>query len=156
VLSIAAASALVGTLSFLCQTEVTLTALTVRTHTAGQQKSAAFENYSLADVILAAQNERTVFIDVRDAASYKRGHIPRALSAPLADGAGALVSLAREITSAPSVVVYCADATCGGAALAATLLLENGCDNVKVYVQGFDEWRGCKLAIEVAPDAKAR
>lgn len=86
-----------------------------------------------------------VLIDVRDHEAYARGHIPGALSMPLAD----LPARAAELRRDREYVAYCWRSTCHLAPRAALHLTELGFD-VREMNAGWREWQEARLPIETS------
>ena len=78
-----------------------------------------------------------IVLDVRDEASFNRGHIPQARLAPLS-GLKDLLSELRNATM--PIVTYCscpAEETSGRAVV---MLRKNGVSNVRALVGGYEAW----------------
>lgn len=91
---------------------------------------------------LFAQGQVTL-IDVRPAEEYAAGHLPGAVSVPLADLAGAAERLARE----SDIVAYCRGSFCVMAHDAVRLLGARGVPARRLE-QGLLEWRGAGRPVE--------
>lgn len=77
-----------------------------------------------------------VLIDVRSAEDFAQGHIPGALSIPLADLPGKLGSLPKDKT----IVAYCGNITCALAPKAALKLAQSGFKVMELF-GGFATWQ---------------
>ncbi len=103
-----------------------------------------------------------LLVDVRDADAYARGHLPRAISAPLATLADGGLKPATEATADRLLVFYCWYEECGLSTEAATRARAAGYRNVVAYVAGVKGWVAAGLRLEReeteqedAPTAKA-
>jgi hydroxyacylglutathione hydrolase len=85
------------------------------------------------DVARIAERGGATLLDVRSRAEWTAGHLPGALNLPLAE----LPVRVGELPPGP-VIVHCQ--TGARAAIAASLLMARGLDNVRVYGGGFSEW----------------
>jgi rhodanese-related sulfurtransferase len=86
-----------------------------------------------------------VLLDVRPVAEYRAGHIPGAVSAPLAD----LPEIASMLPRRREVIAYCRGPYCVYADDAVRLLRERGLRARRLDV-GFPEWRRADRPIELA------
>ena len=107
------------------------------------------ESISLPDTIMFQQNPNNVFIDVREKKFYDYAHIPGAISLPYEDIAKGKIpeDMLEKIKSAPNSIIYCISNSCGISYHAARLLMDKGL-NVKVYSEGWGQWKACKLPTE--------
>jgi hydroxyacylglutathione hydrolase len=85
------------------------------------------------DVADIAERGGATLLDVRSRAEWAAGHLPDAVNLPLAE----LPERLGELPDDP-VVVHCQ--TGARAAIAASLLMARGLDDVRVYGGGFSEW----------------
>ncbi|MFN7990582.1 MAG: rhodanese-like domain-containing protein [Candidatus Micrarchaeia archaeon] len=84
-----------------------------------------------------------VFVDVRDPASFKEGHLPGAMNVPAADMPDMLDRLPKDKT----LVLYCYNIVCFAAPRAALFLAKKGY-NVKELVGGFEEYKNRDHPVE--------
>jgi rhodanese-related sulfurtransferase len=91
-----------------------------------------------------------VLLDIRDADAFAQGHIPGALSLPLADIPARVASLPKD----RQYVAYCWRDTCHLAARAAIDLMQHGFD-VQELNAGWREWTSFGYPVEsgVKPQA---
>jgi rhodanese-related sulfurtransferase len=95
----------------------------------------AYENYYLLF-------KDIVWIDVRDAQDYKRGHVNGALGIPLSE----IESRINEIPKDKEIVLYCEGTWDGGSCEASRsagrILIKNGYKqgNIKVFEDGYGSW----------------
>lgn len=78
-------------------------------------------------------------VDVRNAASYQVGHIPRAINVPVRETAR-LVDEVRSKANGRRVVTYCSCPAEHLSAEAAAELFRRGVKNVAALVGGYTEW----------------
>lgn len=104
---------------------------------------------SLAEMRAHVAANDVPILDARDLRVYATGHIPHAVSLPVADWArrstelGALLRQNRERL----VIVYCSDEWCGQAEKLQLALIEAGHRQVGVFVAGFEAWRAAGLEV---------
>jgi rhodanese-related sulfurtransferase len=77
-----------------------------------------------------------IVLDVRASEDFNAGHIPGALSMPLADLAGKLATLPKDKT----IVTYCGNITCSLAPKAALKLAQSGYKVMELF-GGFSTWQ---------------
>jgi len=73
------------------------------TATAPQEPAAEISRVSLADAKAAYDNGSAVFLDVRDAESYTRSHVPGAILIPLNE----LQERSKELDPSTRIITYC-------------------------------------------------
>lgn len=132
---------------------------TVRASAPAQRPDAAPEDdtsapelrISAADFAALQRSGRVIVLDVRDAASYARGHIPGARSAPFSE----LRDLAAELKNAAvPIVTYCDCPAEESSARAALTLRNLGVANVHALLGGIDTWIAGGGAIVTGPSPK--
>jgi len=102
-----------------------------------------------ADFVLQAGNAPgTLLLDARAGAAYRAGHIPGALSLPLADFAAEFAALAPRLQAAALLVLYCSDRNCGDSTELARRLWAKGLKNLLLYKGGMEDWSGRGHAAE--------
>ena len=88
----------------------------------------------LADML---KREEFVILDIRDLASYERGHIPGAILLPLYN----VEAAAAEIRGlGRKVVTYCRCPAEEASLAAALMLREQGVGSIHILVGGYDDW----------------
>jgi rhodanese-related sulfurtransferase len=116
------------------------------------------ESISLSDTIMFRQNPKNIFIDVRDKKFYDYVHIPGAINLPYEDMAKGKIpeDMLEKIKLAPNSVIYCISNSCGVSYHSARILMDKGLNNVKVYSEGWGQWKACKLPTEksIPPENK--
>jgi rhodanese-related sulfurtransferase/DNA-binding MarR family transcriptional regulator len=103
------------------------------------------EHVTLDDLQARLAKGNVVVLDVRPEPEYRAGHIPGALSAPLA----ALDEVAAKLPKRRDVVAYCRGPYCVYADDAVRLLQERGLKACRLDV-GLPEWRIAGLPVESA------
>jgi FkbM family methyltransferase len=110
------------------------------------------DNTSAADIRIAATDFATLYesgkvivLDVRDAASYERGHIPQARLAPMS----ALRDLLPDLKEAGvPIVAYCSCPAEETSARAVVYLRKNGVNNVRALIGGFEGWEAAGKKVD--------
>ena len=90
---------------------------------------------------------RAVLVDARIPELYAEGHLPGAVSFPLAEAESRLESFRAKYQD-QSLIIYCSGYGCSDSFDLALLLLEGGFHDVMVYEGGYPEWRDAGLEIE--------
>ncbi len=80
------------------------------------------------------------FIDARPRRDFAVGHIAGALNVPLAERAGALDRLQKELPRTQPLVVYCEGGRCDSASELSAWLAGNGWRDVRVLGDGYPVW----------------
>jgi hydroxyacylglutathione hydrolase len=102
----------------------------------------AIESVSSDDVEKAIAAKRATILDVRTWEEWSAGHLPGARSLPL----GELDQRLGEVSRENPVIVHCHSGS--RAAIAASLLLSRGFDQIRQYSGGFGEWAAEGRAVE--------
>lgn len=114
-----------------------------------------FETVDLAETIRLFNTPECVFLDVRPKQYYDYGHIERAESVPIETISQLQGGKLEAWRKAPAVVIYCNGTSCGMGFTVAKQLMAQGLDNVKIYTEGWPEWRSCRLPIAMSEQMKA-
>lgn len=145
---------LVGLFSFLGQDNVSLHLAFTQVSTKQKygQTSPKYQLIGLADAIQFYYKPNVVFLDVRSADSFLKGHIVGAImdrqGQVLAD-----VSLLRNIGRFKYCILYCDNIGCGEADIRASVLSRLGATNLMVYSGGWEEWQACHLPETIQKDS---
>lgn len=83
----------------------------------------------------------TAILDARSADEYAAGHLPRALSLPVAEADRRILDYAHRLTPDTPILVYCGGADCDDALELAKRLREFGFRDLTLYPGGLAEWR---------------
>lgn len=102
-------------------------------------------------VLLAAVRDLAaagaLLVDARDSALYGEGHLPGAISLPLATAPDALRSFCRSAAMKRTLIVYCNGYGCPDSFDLGLNLLSAGCEDVRVFEGGYPEWRDAGLPV---------
>jgi rhodanese-related sulfurtransferase len=97
-----------------------------------------------AELVEALHAERIILLDVRPSEEYRAGHLPHAISLPLADLEERLAELPRD----REIVAYCRGPYCVFADEAVALLRTHGYQARRLE-EGVPDWRTRGLPVEV-------
>lgn len=113
------------------------------------------DTITLADAILLHQNKSNVFIDVREKQFYDYAHIVGSVNLPAEDAPGDKIGqeTINKLKNAPNIVIYGISNSDPAPFSSARLLAGKGVNNIKVYKDGWSQWKACKLPVEAAPSA---
>jgi len=114
------------------------------------ENPAALEPVSRTELLERAKGDDVVVLDVRPAEEYAGGHIPGAVSIPLAELPGRLDRLPRDA----EIVAYCRGPFCLLAAQAVELLGREGF-RARRLEDGLPEWRLAGLPVAVGAEEEA-
>jgi rhodanese-related sulfurtransferase len=89
-----------------------------------------------------------VFVDARDAAHYKEGHIPGAKNLSVKDEGFTPENLSAIVKKDDPVVFYCTGITCMASSTAAQKALEWGWSKVYYFRGGVTQWKSSGLSVE--------
>lgn len=99
---------------------------------------------TLADVMILKQFPDSVLVDIRAEDIFSRSHMPGAINLTVAR---LEEKLPERLAASANVVIYSQSPARRNELLAfADLLEQRGIRNVKLYVQGYDEWKACGLS----------
>ena len=106
------------------------------------------EAVPIAELLKRARSKKVVILDTRPASEYVAGHIPGAISVPVAD----LKRRLQKLTKGKEYVAYCRGPYCVYADRAVELLRAHG-RRAQRLLDGFPEWRaaGLPVASGIAP-----
>jgi rhodanese-related sulfurtransferase len=91
------------------------------------------------------------FVDARDEAAYRRGHIRGALLLPYPVAAEAAGKSSLPVPQDHRLIVYCDLVDCQLSQLLAQLLSQSGCERVRVLQGGYTGWAKAGLPTESGP-----
>ncbi len=94
------------------------------------------ESITLDDLLMRAKKEKIMLIDVRPEEEYAAGHIPNAISIPLAQ----LKKRLRELPRDKTIIAYCRGPLCVWAADAVKLLNEKKFKAIRME-DGYVDWK---------------
>lgn len=87
-------------------------------------------------------------LDARPASKYHEGHLPGALSLPAESVAESYGDVAALVAPDVPILVYCTGALCDESLQVAEFLRQQGCENVTLFLDGFDAWHAAGLPVE--------
>jgi rhodanese-related sulfurtransferase/uncharacterized membrane protein YphA (DoxX/SURF4 family) len=93
-------------------------------------------------------NSEAVFVDARIPELYQEGHIPGALSVPLAEFDEMIDKVLTELPEEGLIVTYCDGEDCDLSAHLALKLKEIGYKNVRVLHNGWSAWKNHQLPFQ--------
>jgi rhodanese-related sulfurtransferase len=94
-----------------------------------------------------------VFVDARSRKDFSTGHIPAAENVPFEEAKGeAIREVAAGIPRGKAVVIYCSGKECPTGLALAVLLRDQGLEEVRVFMGGWDEWIAAGLPAERGND----
>ena len=109
------------------------------------------DNYNLnqvtwKDVKPLLEKEAIVLVDSRSIQAFEAGHIPGAISLPLATLTEEIGSFTNMFSIGTPIVVYCSNRRCGIAKkLSNSLINHYGYSDVRIMPGGYLEWRQAEL-----------
>jgi len=110
---------------------------------ASESQAANFFANSIVDrgyVEAAISYQNIPIIDARSQAEFEFGHIAGAINIPYKSGNIANLIEQHGLKN-KSLIVYCSSARCNVASILANKLQNLGCENVKIYTGGWEEWQ---------------
>ena len=112
------------------------------------------DTITLADAIIMRQNANNIFIDAREKQFYDYAHIGGSVNLPpdMPDEKN-LTETVNKLKNAPNIVIYGISNSDPAPFSSARLLAGKGVNNIKVYKDGWSQWKACKLSVEAAPPA---
>jgi rhodanese-related sulfurtransferase len=106
------------------------------------------EPISCQDLQRKLKEKSVLVLDVRPREEFEEGHIAGARSVPLSE----LKARLREISRKREIVAYCRGPYCVFADEAVAFLSSKGYKAARLE-EGFPEWKGQRLAVEIGPDS---
>ena len=100
----------------------------------------------LAEVQRLAE-EGALLIDARAPELYAEGHLPAAISLPLAEAEAHLETFRQTVAPDRTLIVYCSGYGCPDSFDLAVRLIGEGYQDVRVFEGGFPEWRDAGLPV---------
>lgn len=105
----------------------------------------ALEPITSPELMRRMQADDVIVLDVRPATEYRQGHIPGALSVPLAE----LEARVGDLPTGAEIVAYCRGPYCVSSPAALETLAEHGF-SARRLDEGFPKWRRAGLPVETA------
>jgi rhodanese-related sulfurtransferase len=114
------------------------------------QERGALEPVEVEALIARVRSGEVTVLDVRPTEEYESGHIPGALSVPLAD----LKRRLRDLPPGGEIVAYCRGPYCVLAVEAVSLLRREGFRAVRLE-EGMPDWRARGLPVEITQPSRS-
>jgi len=92
-------------------------------------------------------NSGAVPVDARDGVLFADGHLPGAVSLPLAEVESRLAGFRQKVAEGKTLVVYCNGYGCPDSFDLGQSLIKAGYRDVRVFEGGFPEWRDAGLPV---------
>jgi rhodanese-related sulfurtransferase len=94
-----------------------------------------------------------VFVDARSRTDFSAGHIPAAKNLPFGEAKGeSLKEFTAGIPPGKAFVIYCSGKDCPAGLALAVLLRDQGLEEVRIFMGGWDEWIAAGLPAERGND----
>jgi rhodanese-related sulfurtransferase len=90
-------------------------------------------------------------VDARIPELYREGHLPAAVSLPLAEVEAGLPVFRQQVAADRTLIAYCSGYGCSDSFDLAMLLLRAGYRDVRVFEGGLPQWRDAGLPVEAGP-----
>jgi len=104
---------------------------------------------NLADVILLKRFPGSLIVDIRPNSAYQLNHIPGAVNITLEQLNTPSSQLLQRLKSSPNIIIYAQTHIQSDEIDRFIDRLEHcNLKNIKVYLQGYNEWRMCGLQLE--------
>jgi rhodanese-related sulfurtransferase len=119
--------------------------------TAKGKDDVVLEDLEIDDVRTAIKiynTNKAVFIDARQAEDYAEGHIKDALSFPVNQFDEQIDAFKKQYALDMTIITYCSGRTCTDSHKLAQLLLQEGYENVAVFIDGYQHWKEEGGAVE--------
>lgn len=87
------------------------------------------------------ESDSAVLIDARAAQEYESGHIPTALSLPVAEFKNKYQAMFSTIPKEKTIIVYCIGGLCTDSSLLGSEFVHKGHPDIFVYKGGIEEWQ---------------
>lgn len=110
------------------------------------------EALSLSDTIQMFYNNKNVFVDIRGRQYYEYGHIENAINIPVMEIDKISDEDIAKLKERTHVVIYWNSGCCGVVWKAAEKLMNRGLDNIRVYPDGWPQWKSCRLPVTMKSD----
>ena len=116
------------------------------------QQISAMKTISIEDAYDYYTNNKAVFIDARDNAEYREGHIKGAINIPYDKFQQDYPKYEKLLTKDKKIVTYCHGTGCGLSVDVAKDLMAIGYTNVYVMTEGWPGWINANLPISVGKE----
>jgi len=116
------------------------------------QQITAMKTISIEDAYSSYTNNEAVFIDARDSAEYREGHIKGAINIPYDKFDQYYPVYEKLLTKDKKIITYCHGTGCGLSVDVARALMKLGYTNVYVMTEGWPGWVNARLPISVGKE----
>ncbi len=116
------------------------------------QQISAMKTISIEDAYSAYTDNTAVFIDARDNAEYREGHIKGAISIPYDKFEQDYPKDEKLLSLGKKIITYCHGTGCGLSVDVAKDLMKLGYTNVYVMTEGWPGWIDANLPISVGKE----
>ncbi len=116
------------------------------------QQISAMPTISVEDAYSDYTNNSTVFVDSRDNAEYREGHIKGAINIPYDKFRQYYPKYEKLLTKDKKIITYCHGTGCGLSVDVAKDLMAIGYTNVYVMTEGWPGWINANLPISVGKE----
>jgi rhodanese-related sulfurtransferase len=111
-----------------------------------------FQALSLPETLCHFHTQGVLFLDTRRKQDYDSGHIEGARNLPMGTSLEISADQIQQWEKAPVIVIYCDGVFDGTAYRAALMLKGKGFGTIKIYPDGWPEWKNCQLPIAVSKE----
>jgi rhodanese-related sulfurtransferase len=106
------------------------------------------KHLSLDQTFQIYREGRALFIDTRYKEEFQEGHIKNALNLPFKSSMDDIMAFLQNIKKEEIIVTYCSNPYCQYSRRMARFLLNQGFQNVYVFLDGYDAWKANNLPVE--------
>jgi rhodanese-related sulfurtransferase len=92
--------------------------------------------------------EMAVLLDARTRENYNKGHIPQAVSLPIAEFKQTYDTVSHLLIEDKAIIIYCIGVDCIDSSMLAKELHQKGHQDIFVYKEGIEEWQELGYPIE--------
>jgi len=89
-----------------------------------------------------------VFVDARARSFFDDGHIQGAVSLPLGESVDLMDNFKNKYPPGSYIITYCSGRECDDSHQLAQILLENGYNNVSIFIDGYPGWMAKGYPVE--------
>jgi len=102
-----------------------------------------FDTVSLSDVLVLIQKPGNIIIDARNKQFYDYSHIQGAISSAVIGP-----DIMARLKKIPNLIIYGNEENSDDYMRVGLQLIDHGVKNIKIYREGWTQWRACNLPIE--------
>ncbi len=119
--------------------------------TAKSRNDVILEDLEIDDIKSAIKiynTQKVTFVDARSSEDYEEGHIKGALSLPVNRFHERIDAFKDQTSFSEAFITYCSGRTCTDSHKLAQLLIQEGFENVAVFIDGYLGWKDEGGAVE--------